>query len=127
MNEQKRRLLLIILNRLRITHRYKQIGAYEIYFCRYNEITFTISAYGESVTMSKYLGVYSIDQQNRILSFAKSVQEKGYNLRIDDDNSEKHVEMGCLNTDKQQLFFGVCCFLQIITGGKFLQLKLMAA
>ena len=66
MNEQKKRLP-IILNRLKITYKYKHIGAYEIFFCRHGEITFSISVHKESVTMSKYLGAYSIDQQNRIL------------------------------------------------------------
>lgn len=115
MNEQKKRLP-IILNRLKITYKYKHIGAYEIFFCRHGEITFSISVHKESVTMSKYLGAYSIDQQNRILCLGKRAKAEGYDFEIINDNEERHIEMTCSYTDSWHLFFSVCRFLYIISG-----------
>ena len=79
MNEQKR-LLLMFLSRLGITYQYKCMGTYDVYFCRYDGITFSISTHGKSVSMNKYLGAYSSKQQNTIFCLGENAKKKGYDI-----------------------------------------------
>ena len=127
MNEQKR-LLLMILNQLGVTYQYKCIGSYDVYFCRYKGVTFSISAHGKSLNMNKYLGDYPIDIQKGILCLGENAKKKGYDIVLVDDNGEKHIGLNIIcssHVDKQQLFFNICNFLQIICGEKFLKTKVM--
>ena len=129
MNEQ-RRLLLMFLSRLGITYQYKCMGTYDVYFCRYDGITFSISTHGKSVSMNKYLGAYSSKQQNTIFCLGENAKKKGYDIVYVDDSDEKHIGLNMIysfHTDKQQLFLNICCFLQIISVEKFLKTKVMAS
>lgn len=125
MNEQKR-MLRMILYQLGITYQYKCIGTRDVYFCRYGEVTFSILINGQNMNMNKYLGHYSSDQQNTVFCLGQNAKQKGYDIVLIDDNGEKHIGLNVLcswHTDKQQLFFSICYFLQIISIEKFLQIK----
>lgn len=120
MNEQKR-LLLMILNRLEVAYKYKCIGTHDVYFCRYAGATFSIFTNGQSVSMNKYLGTYSLDQQNTIFCLAESVKQKGYNIVLVNDNGEKHIGLNMICSSQpdriQNFFTNFCYFIQ------FLQVK----
>ena len=126
MNEQKR-LLFMILNRLGITYQYKRIGIYDVYLCRYSGVEFSISGNGNRVNMNKYIGAYPIDIQNGIFCLGENAKKKGCDIVFVDDNGEKHVGLNSSYTDKQRLFLNICCFLQMISVGKFLKTKVMTA
>lgn len=125
--DEKKRLLFIILSRLGVTYQYKRIGICDVYFCRYAGVEFSIIGNGDRVTMNKYIGCYSIDLQKTILYLGKNAKKKGCDIVFVDDNGEKHVGLNSSYTDKQRLFLNICCFLQMISVGKFLKTKVMTA
>lgn len=129
MNEQRKGMLMI-LHRLGVTCQYKHLGTHDIYFCSFEDNTFSISVNGQHVNMNKFLGYHSLDQQNAIFRLAKNVIQKGQDVMLIDNHGEKHIGLNVVYSserDRKQLFYSICYFLQIISCGTFLQTKAIAA
>lgn len=128
--KEQRKAMLMILHRLGVTYQYKHLGTHDVYFCNYQGNTFSISINGQHMNMNKFLGYYSADQQSAIFRLGKNVIEKGYDVILIDDNGEQHIGVDMVYSskkDQQQLFYSICYFLQIISCGRFLQIKTIAA